>query len=96
MLQDSEVFSPTLQGTFMQYPKGLSSLSDFAKQFADKCEQFANRCARALREQHCCSRSPLGRELILEQFANTPSLLCLGICTKLAYFGESFGKYPFF
>ena len=36
-------------------------------------------------------------ELIREQFANKPSLLCLGFFTKLAYFGGSFTKNnPYF
>jgi len=35
-------------------------------------ELFANRCSRVLREQNCCLRHPLVRELIREQFANQP------------------------
>ena len=38
----------------------------------------------------------LVRELVREQFANKPSLLCLGIFTKLAYFGGYSEKYPVF
>ena len=41
-----------------------------------------------------CSRNPLVRELVREQFANKPSLLCLGFFTKLAYFGGCFETYP--
>ena len=55
-------------------------------------EQFANRCSRVLREQHCCSRNPLVRESIREQFANKLSLLFLGFFTKLTYFGGYFEK----
>ena len=59
-------------------------------------ELFANRCSRVLREQHCCSRNPLVRELIREQFANKPSLLCLGIFTKLGSLGAILKNIPNF
>ena len=59
-------------------------------------EQLANRCLPVLREPHCCLRNLVVRQVIREQFANKPSLLCLGISTKLAYFGGFFDKGPVF
>ena len=72
-------------------PQG--SVSAFRLRESLQTAQFANSCSRVLREQHCCSRNPVVRELIREQFANW---LCLGFFTKLANFGGCFENCPVF
>ena len=78
---DIQIYNPAYQG------------SVFA--FWDR-ELVLEQVFASLREQQCCSRNPLVRELIHEPFVNKPSLLCLGIFTKLAFFGGSFEKIPVF
>ena len=53
---------------------------------------------RTVREQvfASCPRTTRVGESIREQFTNKPSLLFLGIFTKLAYFGGNFETYPEF
>ena len=84
------------QSANMKTYRGLCFTNMFANKFGNRCEQFANRCSRGLREQPCCSRNSLVCELIREQFANKPSLLCFGIFTQLAYFGGYFERYHVF
>ena len=94
-----------LAPTGLRYPNGLRTPSIiqgsqfalwvrelFREQMQIVREHLANRWSRVLREQHCCSRNLLVRELIHEQFANKPSLLFLGDFTKLAYFGGHLKK----
>ena len=83
---------------FLQKNRGLCFTNLFANYFANSGKQFANCSRTGVREFSennpvVPNNFPLVRELIREQFANKPSLLCLGIFTKLAYFGGSFEMY---